>query len=475
MARRLLLTYLTITALTLAVVVIPLGQIFAKREHDRLAFDIERDAQNIASLVEDNLEEGTTPSIGKLLNAYQRSGGRIVVVTLGGLSVADSKHISAPPRDFSTRPEIAAALDGERNSGVRNSSTLGAKLIYVAVPVASGGVVHGAVRVTYPMSTLDSRVASTWRQLGLLSVVVLAIVAVVGVVIARSVSRPVRDLEAASNRLAAGDLSSRVRIEPGAPELGSLANTFNSMADRLEEQLEVQRRFVADASHQLRTPLTAMRLRLETLGPYLDDSAQPKLQAAIRETDRLAELVHSLLILARGDSAGVSCDPLNLSSVVSDRVETWEPTADERQIRLVQEVPSGLWAEAMPGAVEQILDNLISNSLDALATQGTIVVRVLEAPSSDLSGDAVEIHVIDDGPGMSQEERDHAFERFWRTSHQGTAGRGGFGLGLAIVEQLTRRCEGRVKIDSGPNGVGLDVVVALPATTGSGSSERQNL
>src|SRR5690349_14390639 len=129
MARRLLLTYLTITALALAAVVVPLGRIFAVREHDRLTFAIERDAQTVVSLVEDDLENGRTLAIDKTLSAYHLSGGRILVVDDEGTTVADSDHPSGPPRDYSTRPEIAAALDGQRSSGTRHSDTLGTDLV----------------------------------------------------------------------------------------------------------------------------------------------------------------------------------------------------------------------------------------------------------------------------------------------------------------------------------------------------------
>ncbi len=327
MVRRLLATYLTITAFVLAVVVVPLGLVFADREHDRLVFDIERDAQAVASLVEDALEAGSAPSIENLLADYADSGGRIVVVDAEGVSVADSDRPAGDRRDFSTRPEIAAALDGRRTSGTRDSETAGTGLLYVAVPVASGGVVHGAVRVTYPTSAVDARVSSMWLRLGALSAVVLATVALVGMVLARSVTRPVRRLEGAARQLAGGDLAARVEAGDGAPELRALAATFNLMADRLAHLVASHRRFVADASHQLRTPLTALRLRLETLEPDIPPVAGPKLQAALTETDRLARLVDSLLVLARSDAATAEISVVDLQAIAAERTASWQPVA----------------------------------------------------------------------------------------------------------------------------------------------------
>lgn len=459
MARRLLVTYLTITALALAVVVVPLGSIFADREKDRLVFDIEQDARTVASLVEDALEAGVAPAIGDVLAGYGADGGRIVVVNAVGISVADSEDPEGEPRDFSTRPEVDAALDGQRTTGTRSSETLGTDLVYVAVPVASGGTVHGAVRVTYPTSTLDARVQETWVRLGLLSIVVLAIVAGVGMVFARGVTRPVRRLQLAAGQLADGDLSVRVPTDEGPPELQGLAETFNSTAARLAQLVESQQRFVADASHQLRTPLTALRLRLETLQPAIAVDARPKLDAAIAETSRLARLVHSLLVLARTDATAPLCEPVDLTAAVRDRSTAWGPVAADDGKQLVVDCPASLWVDAVPDALEQVLDNLVSNALAAAPAGSTVHIRVHEA------SDGLELHVVDEGPGMTADERARAFDRFWRPIRStGATEDSGFGLGLAIVHQLATRCGGTARLAPGPGGVGLDAsVVLVPA------------
>lgn len=463
MVRRLIASYLTITAFALAVVVVPLGLTFAAREHDRLVFDIERDAQAVASLVEDSLEAGTPPAIDQQLADYRGTGGRIVVVDAQGISVADSAHPSGDPRDFSTRPEIAAALDGRRTDGTRPSETLDTGLVYAAVPVASGGVVHGAVRVTYPTSTLDARVRSMWLRLGILSGVVLATVAAVGFVLARSVTRPVRRLEGAARQLAGGDLAARVDVADGPPEVRSLAGTFNLMAGRLAQLVDSHRRFVADASHQLRTPLTALRLRLETLEPSVAPDARPKLDAAVAETERLARLVQSLLVLARSDAATHEVGVVDVAAVADERASSWAAVADEHGARLVVDAPGPTTVRAPAGALEQILDNLLSNAIGVAPPSSAITVRV--APD----GPVVELHVLDEGPGMTAEIRERAFERFWRPA--GTAGQG-FGLGLAIVDQLARSCGGEARLDPGPGGRGLDAVVRLVAAAPPGPSRR---
>jgi signal transduction histidine kinase len=456
MARRLLLTYLTITAFTLAVVVVPLGRVFADREQNRLTFAIERDAQSVASLVEEDLEAGTRPSIETTLTEYRGTGGRIVVVDASGASVADSDDPNGAPRDFSTRPEIVAALDGARTSGTRSSETLGSDLLYVAVPVASGGTVHGAVRITYPTSAVDARIRSTWLRLGALCAVVLGLVAAVGMAFASGVTRPLRRLQHAADRLAHGDLTVRVDARDGPPELRRLADTFNTTADKLDQLVEAQHRFVADAAHQLRTPLTALRLRLETLAPHVADPARPKLEAAIAETTRLGRLVHALLVLARSDAETTEPLPVDLAAAVADRVDAWAHVAADQAVELRSECPPEVWVLALPGALEQILDNLVSNALDAVPDGTEILVRV------DTGGDTVDLHVIDRGPGLDDDARAHAFERFWRPAQDPHDRTGtGFGLGLAIVAQLAAHSGGHARLEPGSDGVGLDAVVTL--------------
>jgi signal transduction histidine kinase len=457
-ARRLLLTYLTITALVLVSVVVPLGRIFADRERDQLTFDIERDTQAVASRVEDALEAGQPPSIDRTLTDYRKLGGRVVVVNRQGVSVVDSGDLGGASRDFSTRPEIATALDGRRATGTPRADTRGAEQVYLAVAGAAGGVVHGAVRITYPTSALDARVRAAWLRLGLLSAVVLGIVAAVGMVFARGVSRPVRRLQRAARQLADGDLDARVDTSGGPPELRALAETFNATAEQLGQLIASQRRFVADASHQLRTPLTALRLRLETLEPYVIDSARPKLTAAIAETHRLGRLVQSLLVLARTDAAPRACEAVDLSAAVRGRVDAWSPAAADQDVRLAAEYPPACWVTAVPGAVEQIVDNLVSNALDVASDGTTVTIRV------EVQTEWVELHVIDEGPGMTAEMRARAFERFWRPARRpGDTGREGFGLGLAIVAQLASHCGGHARLDPGPGARGLDAVVAFPA------------
>ncbi|MGY1735038.1 ATP-binding protein [Geodermatophilus sp. SYSU D00684] len=454
MTRRLLASYLTITALVLAVLVVPLGLVFADHGSDALYAALERDATSVAAVVEDDLEAGASPRIDTLLAGYAAGGGRIVVVDRAGIARADSADPGTGGEDFTNRPEVAAALSGERATGTRGSQTLGGDLVYVAVPVTSGGQVHGAVRVSYPIAELDERIRENWLRLGLLSLVVLLVVAVVGAVLARQVTRPVRLLEDAARDLADGRLGTRVPATAGPPELRSLAGTFNRTADQLERLLDSQRQFVADAAHQLRTPLTALRLRLENLERHLPPDQEPKLQAAVAETDRLARLVESLLVLARADAGAVVPVPVDVADVVAGRLEAWRSAAGRRGVRLTAGPGVDATGTAVPGALEQVLDNLISNAVTASPPAGTVRVAVAARPPG-----RVEVTVTDEGPGLGPEQRERAFDRFWRAPD---APRAGSGLGLPIARRLAEAGGGTVELRPGPAGRGLQAVVGLP-------------
>jgi signal transduction histidine kinase len=470
--RRLVLSYVALAAFLLAVLVVPLGRVFASRERERLFTDTEHDADVIARFVEDALEGSAQLDLQAVADRYAAiSDGRVVVVDVAGTSVADSDR-PGESRDLSTRPEIQSALAGRTAAGVRRSETLDADLAYVAVPVASGGTVHGAVRVTYPTTALDDRVRSTWIRLGLLATSALAATALISVLLATSVTRPVRRLETAAAALAAGDLDERVGGAEGPPELRRLAVTFDEMAARLEQLVTGQRAFVDDASHELRTPLTALRLRVDNLlaataGTGADgESPRAEVEAIATEVDRLGRVVESLLALARAE--GAAPDPgravaVDAGAVAVERVATWDALAAEGGVALRLEAPPGaLPARALDGALEQVLDGLLANALDVAPPGSEVVVRaraVSGATTLPPGPRVVELAVVDHGPGLPADQRMRAFDRFWRAPG---ARPGGSGLGLAIVQRLVSAGGGTVHLEETPGG-GITAVVRLPA------------
>ena len=450
MTNRLLVGFLAMTALVLAVLEIPLGIAYARNERQDLTLKVERDAVTLASLAEDALQSGGTGNVAPLRRIADEyaadTGGRVVVTGPAGRARVDTSPTFDEGRDFSTRPEFQQALAGEVATGVRYSDTLGTNLLYVAVPVASGGEIHGAVRVTYPTSAVDERVRRYRLVLVAIAAVVMGAAAVVGLAFARWITRPLRDVERVAAAVGRGELDARAPAA-GPPEVRDLAVAFNETAAKLQQLLHAQEAFVADASHQLRTPLTALRLRLENLERDVSPEGQDSLAGATEEVERLARLVEGLLALARSDASEEAPETVDLRHLVDGRAEAWSALAEERGVRLETEGDGPALARAAPGRLEQVLDNLLSNALEVSPPGGTIRM------TTGLRGGRVELHVIDEGPGMADADRARAFDRFWR------AGRGdGSGLGLAIVQRLVQADGGEVELlASSPHGIDATV------------------
>jgi signal transduction histidine kinase len=459
MTRRLLWSYLTVTLFVLVVLEVPFGAFVADRRRQELATGLERDALVLATIYEDALDRNAPYTPDPVMDYATASGTRVVVVDADGISIVDSQ--GALNQDFTNREEVARALTGEITSGRRRSETLGRDLLFVAVPVASGGRVYGAVRITADPADVESTIHRFWWTLAGVAVVVLAAIALVGWVIARSIARPIRDVQEAAVRAGAGDLDIELERGDAPAELGDLVDRFNEMAARLRELIAGQRAFVGDASHQLRTPLTALRLRLENLEEEVDSGSREDVRAALEEVDRLGRLVSQLLALARSEETVVPVEPVDLVAQARDRCELWSALAEEQHVRITAELGGrAVLAGAVPGAVEQILDNLIENALAVSPPRSEVVVRV-EPGSSEHR-----VHVIDAGPGMSDEDRARAFDRFWRSDTT----RHGTGLGLAIVRRLAEASGGSAELLPTPHG-GLDAVVTLMAVRPGGRTE----
>lgn len=455
MTRRLVVSYLIVTVFVLVILEVPLGIVYQQREEDQLTNDVERDARVLASLYEDSLEQRLPPDPTTAEDYTTRTGARVIVTDAAGISVIDTAPGFEPNRDFSTRDEIEVALTGELATGTRRSDTLDTDLLYVAVPVASGGNIWGAVRITLDAHEVNERVQRFWLALAGVALVILAVMTGVGWAVARSVTRPVRRLQSAANRFAQGELSAIEPDERAPAELRELQDALNTMAGRLAALLAQQRAFVADASHQLRTPLTAIRLRLENLQSAAeDDAAQREIEASITETTRLADLVDDLLKLARAEREP-EITTVDMRQITAERVDVWTAIADEAGLTITFEAPeSAARVHAVDGGLEQILDNLLDNAITA-ATPHVGAVEVLVSLGSTMH----RVTVADNGPGLDDAQKQRAFDRFWR----GSLDSGGTGLGLPIVRSLAEAAGGTVSLEDN-HPCGLQVVVELPAS-----------
>ncbi|MET7695798.1 HAMP domain-containing sensor histidine kinase [Streptomyces sp. NPDC005483] len=452
---------------------IPLGYIYARGETSRASQSVERDAAMLAEVTEENIEEGKVGELPDVIGDYAtRTGGHVVVTDKQGIVLADSDPAARTGISLATQPDIARALTNQPTVTTTTDSA-GRDVLSATMPGASGTTIRGTLRLTYPLDQVSTRVHRIWGALALAGGCVLAAVALAAFTLARWITSPLRTLEAATAQLAEGQLTHPPDATTGPPELRRLATSFTHTATQLQHLLKAQQAFASEASHQLKTPLTGLRLRLrlENLEPYLDPRAHPSLEEAVDEVERLGRMVQGLLALARLENTATTPEPVDLDAVTAERVAIWEPVAAEQYVALDITGPHVGQVWAIPGALEQIIDNLIANALRGSPPGTTITLH--RTPGTEL-------HIIDQGPGMNAADRERAFDRFWRSSdahHDGT------GLGLPIVRHLINASGGTITLHPSPD-TGLDARIQLrpvtsrprgPRSGGEGSGSRRPL
>ena len=432
---------------------VPLGVSLGKRVDSEVRAQAKSQAEVVAASAPELLEHSQKATLERLVTqSAQAQRGRVLVVDAQGRVVADSAGPSEVGADYASRPEVADALSGRTTQEVRHSSTLGEDLLATAVPILRSGKPIGAVRVTQSNSAVTHATHAAIFRLALLGGIVLLLGAVAGGLIARETSRPIGHLEQAAQQVEHGDLTAVAPVE-GSSEQRALAHSFNSMTSRLARLLRSQQEFVADASHQLRTPLTGIRLQLEELRDGLppEDPRVAELDAGLKEIDRLAAIVNELLILSRAGEREMPADQVDVATAVDEAVGRWRKAAGEAGIALAheREADAGSCLCARPD-FDRVLDSLIENAL--LYSPAGSEVQVRTAPVGSRCWTGV--------PGSSRERRKTVFERF----HRGLAGRrgaAGTGLGLSIARELAGEWGGNVTIENREGG-GARATIALP-------------
>ena len=300
----------------------------------------------------------------------------------------------------------------------------------------------------------DTSVTAVFLVAGLVAA---ALAAIVGMVLARRLARPIERLAAGAARIADGDLDARVPVE-GPAELRALAEAYNRMAVRLEEQESVRREFIVNASHELRTPLTNLQGYLEALRDGVI-APEPEVFDSLREeVDRLTRLAASLDVLAGPEASaagGGEARVLDLGGSVRMAVDLVGPTLARRSIALELFAPDGIEVRARPDELTQVLANLLQNAVRYTPREGR--VRVIVDREED---DLARVRIANTGPGIPPEDLPRVWERFYRVEKSRDRARGGAGVGLAIVRQLVEAAGGRVGVMS--DGGWTEFTVVLP-------------
>jgi signal transduction histidine kinase len=447
MARRILAALLALTAALLIAAVVPLAVKATQHDQQSYVYATEATAHSLAAIADENLGyNNADPRFQSAMRPYRNQGDEIVVAR-PNLSVVTGKGTP----DVGWQQLAAKAIDTTTpQTQVTKTRVVVAELIWADTNDSPVGVVV----LERPTTALDDSTGSLWLYVALLAAIAMLAAAAIAITFARWVSKPLVTMDSAARKLADGDLSVRAGAGSGPPELRRMAASFNMMAGRLETLVHGHRAMLADVSHQLRTPLAALRLRIDLLAVDAGPSAQAELAGAQEEIARLSRLVDGLLATARAESVTEQRVIINVFPTVTERAAAWQPVADGAGVKLVVDPPgpagSGPQVALGAGHLEQVLDNLLANAIEALGDGGhvTVTVRGTEA--------GTELVVADNGPGMSAEERSRAFLRFTTASQNGT------GLGLAIVHRLVTSNGGTARLSETPGG-GLTVTLEFPA------------
>ena len=486
MIRRIAGTFFALLTALLVLAVVPLGITKAESQHDSFRFDTDSAARVVASDAEEVLSDHEpTTELHQGLTAAASTGDCAAVYNADAGLIAKTACTRAS--GTIARTLVARVQAGEHAADPDADLTAqDGQWLLVAVPVGGdesdgNAEVTGFVVYARNGDPMDDRIDAMWGWLLLTSGGSLALAGFLSVRLARWVTRPLGSLSDAAARLGGGDLGVRAAAEGGPEQVRQLAETFNWMAERIETLVHGHRSWIADVSHQLRTPLTALRLRLDLLGADADDEhTAAELAGAQEEIARLSRLVDGLLAIARAESAVPRRIPVRADLVAHERVAAWAPVAAEKGVELEVRAPAGPVTIALgDGDLEQILDNLLANAIEAAieavgeSSPGRVHIEVTpqgrtgnatgsgsgsrsEGTSTNTSSSAsgsgsddragAAVRVVDDGPGMSDERKAAAFHRFGHPESRGN------GLGLAIVDRLTTANGGRASLRDTPGG-----------------------
>ncbi|MGN6564715.1 MAG: sensor histidine kinase [Thermomicrobiales bacterium] len=389
---------------------------------------------------------------------YAASTGLHVTVLDTQLRVLASSDEQATRSVTALEPEVLAVQRGQTRLARRVTGPRGEERLFVAAPVRNQTQVLGYVQCSAPTAPIRAAITRHWFGLLAVEVILLVAAVVVSVALARRIAAPVLRLTMSTRAIAAGHVEQRV-IPAGPDEVRRLGQAFNGMAAQIQAALARQQTFVADAAHELRSPLAGIRLRLELLQtePRDDALARRYLDQIEREVDQLRRLVDDLLTLsALDDERRHARSTVDLAPLLYDLADDVYPLAHAAGLDLRLAVPAHLPPLAGdPAQLRIVARNLLDNAIKYSPAGGALML------SAGATGKMVWLVVADTGAGIPAESLPHLFERFYRVDKARARHQGGVGLGLALVRAIVQAHGGSVAVESAP-GAGSAFTVRLP-------------
>lgn len=387
---------------------------------------------------------------------------RTQTVTKVNTNVVTSHGTPADPQDL-------LGTVGTNPTTVSGTATESWRAIVIPVVDQDSGDSLGSVLVARPLGPIFTTVTQVTRLVILVSLAVITFGAIAVAMLVRGSLKPLRNIENATHKIAAGDLSRRVPRGQDGTEVAMLADSINAMLAQIEQAFAVRihseqkmRQFVSDASHELRTPLATVRgyAELYRLGGVPDSEMKPTMNRIESEAKRMTRLVEDLLQLARLDEGRpLDLKAINLTAICRDAVADYHARNLSRSAELIGldgGAPEQLTIVADRDKVTQVVSNLLSNVLTH-TPEGT----ACEVAIGQRVPDETIVEIRDHGPGVKPEDAAHLFERFYRTDSSRTRASGGSGLGMAIVAAVMASHGGTARVSQTPGG-GLTVTLTFP-------------
>ena len=422
------------------------------------------------------LEEGEdSAGLSAVVERWDHHMGMRFVIcdTEGKILAATSSSVIPRGSQVSetTAPGLREALSGATNATTwRRPDSDFAETMYVNTPIVGAGAeILGALRVSYSLGQINDRVSKIQSSLSWgLAGYAIAIISLT-LALAASFAKPVEILDGAARRIARGELDHKVKVK-GPREYEQLAQSLNTMTERLAHLEGLRRKYVSDVSHELRAPLAAIRSMAETLvlhGPEDPELSSRYLPRIVEQTERLARLASQLLDLDQIESGAIarSLSAVPLDEVVEEAVATAVGGRADELAKVTLEIEKMvpiLFADR--DRLVQMVLNLVGNALTHTPPSGTVTIAVAKAAPK-----GVEIRVEDSGKGIPPTHLPNLFDRFYRVDSARTPNRGGAGLGLAIVKQIVESHGGTIEVTSAVGrGTTFRVYLPLEGNTANG-------
>jgi signal transduction histidine kinase len=378
-----------------------------------------------------------------------------------------------PP--WTNLPGMRKAMQGEIDSDIVPDKLFGSEKLYVVMPVERGTRRVGYLRMSLLFSEFQDVFARVQAAVILGLMATLAGCALISILLARGLSNPISQMMAFAEGVGAGRFGDRLATA-SADEIGRLAAALNRMSERLDRQEQERRNFLAAVSHELRTPAANVQVTLESLLAGADEEPELRerfLRAALRESERLSQLVRDLLDLARLEAGGVRMDayPVPMTDLVARAAEAVEPRLRERSVLMDVDVTPDVWITGDSHRLLQVLMNLLDNAIRYTYPESAIHISVTATRQE------VELAVEDNGPGIPDDDLPFVFDRFYTADKSRArpgvraASGGGTGLGLAIVRQIVEAHHGHVEAANRPEG-GARFMARFPRAAGPREAAR---